>query len=116
MHRLLSAYILAGGEARELSEALDVPLARVTRWLRGAEIPDHLLVNVEIAAHAQVERRTAQMIDAAENPSGQLRSAKWREQLMDLDRAHWIVHGISLFEFQLRVALKLEEGRYRDDK
>lgn len=114
MHPLLSAYILAGGEARELAKGLGVPLAQVTRWLRGAEVPEHLLAKVESAASDQVTSRTAQMIDVAEHPNGQLRNAKWREQLMDLDRAYWLVHGISLYEFQLRIALKIEEGRNRE--
>ena len=114
MHPLLSAYILAGGEARELANILGVPLAKVTRWLRGAEIPEHLFVKIEIAAIEQVDSRTAQMIDVAEHPNGQLRNAKWREQLMDLDRAYWLVHGISLYEFQLRIALKIEVARNRE--
>ncbi|WP_146910169.1 hypothetical protein [Arenimonas daejeonensis] len=109
MHPLLAAYSLAGGEAPSLGETLGVSTATASSWLRGSEdeVPDKFLARIEAAAAAQVNLRLAELRDEAAGDADPFRKRAWRNCIRDLDRAHWLIYGISLFEFYLRVFLNL---------
>ena len=109
MHTLLAAYSLAGGDARKLGEVLDVPTAIASAWLRGSkeDVPETYLARIEAAAAQEIDRGIAELRKEAAGDADPFRKRVWRDRLRDLDRAHWLVFGISLFEFQLRFFLKL---------
>lgn len=109
MHNLLAAYDLAGGDARKLGEILDVPTATVNAWLRSSEddVPETYLARIEAAAAQKIDDGVAELRKEAAGDADPFRKRVWRDRLRDLDRAHWLVFGISLFEFQLRLFLKL---------
>ena len=107
MNPLLSAYILAGGEPPKLAQILGLPVNKVLAWIRGDAIPDGLLSRIEYEAQEQAQRRYTEVLESASDPATSIGNPKWIERLLDLDRAWWIVHGMSVFEFRLRVALRL---------
>lgn len=112
MHPLLAAYNLAGGNARTLGETLGVPHAITSAWMRTPDdaVPSEYLARIEAAAAEQVNHRLAELRAEAAGDSDPFRKRSWREGIRDLDRAHWLVFGISLYEFLLRVFVNLAKA------
>lgn len=115
MNPLLSAYILAGGTPPTLARILGLPLNDVLAWTRGDAIPDGLLSRIEYEAQEQAQRGYTEVLESADDSTTSIGNPKWIEKLLDLDRAWWIVHGMSVFEFRLRVALRLAQMEANGD-
>jgi len=107
MHELLSAYTFAGGDKWDLARKFGLPVNDVMAWLRGDEIPEKLLSRLEHEAHDQVQRRYTDLLEKAPVSENNLADPEWIKTLLGLDKAFWILYGISVFEFRLRVALRL---------
>ena len=115
MNSLLSAYILSGGEPPKLAQILGLPVNKILAWIRGDAIPGDLLSRIEYEAQEQAQRCYTDVLESTSDPATSIDNPKWIERLLDLDRAWWIVHGMSVFEFRLRVALRLAQMEANGD-